>query len=248
MRRDHREPVGGERSLPLTKHVVGHHTPGRRRCQRASAVCCCSIEMSPPNCSVRVSPHGDMGDPHDEPQGSAPGRPAAGRARGPNQQCPRRPGRRVAHDNTVRLGPRWVQLPAAAPTQGGAWTCGSASPAGCSSSRTAPASPPSPRRRRSSSARAARPTAIARGAAAPPPPRCRVRPLRRPARPLGPPPPTRGGMRFLTPANAPSSALEDQGPVGSLRQVAAVGAIPPRCPATAGAGRTRRAPNGSGAT
>ncbi len=144
--------------------------------------------------------------------------------------------------------PAGCNCPAAAPTQGGAWTCGSASPAGCSSSRTAPASPPSPRRRRSSSARAARPTAIARGAAAPPPPRCRVRPLRRPARPLGPPPPTGGGMRFLTPANAPSSALEDQGPVGSLRQVAAVGAIPPRCPATAGAGRTRRAPNGSGAT
>ena len=38
MRRDHGEPVEVERCLPLTKRVVRHRTPGRRRCQRASAV------------------------------------------------------------------------------------------------------------------------------------------------------------------------------------------------------------------
>ena len=75
--------------------------------------------------------------------------------------------RRVAHDNTVRLGPRWVQLPRRAPTRAVAWNFGSASTAACSSSRTVPASPPSPRPRRSSSARAARPTAIAPSAPGP---------------------------------------------------------------------------------
>jgi hypothetical protein len=34
------------------------------------------------NCSGRVSPHGDMGDAHDEPKGSAPGRPADSGVRG----------------------------------------------------------------------------------------------------------------------------------------------------------------------
>ena len=109
--------------------------------------------------------------------------------------------RRVAHDNTVRLGPRWVQLPRRRPTRAGAWNCGSASTAGCSSSQTAPASPPSPRRRRSSSGRAARPTAIAPGAAAPRPyRRPRACPLRYPARPVGPLPRIRGGMLCPTPA------------------------------------------------
>src|SRR3990172_8292054 len=54
--------------------------------------CCWSIEMSWVNCSVRMSSHEDMGDTHNEPQGSAPGRTAQGRARREDQQCPRRPG------------------------------------------------------------------------------------------------------------------------------------------------------------
>src|SRR6266478_3614420 len=66
--------------------------PPRALSIRLAAECCWSIEMSPRNCSVRVSPHGDMGDAHDEPQGSAAGRPAQGRARPEDQQCPRRPG------------------------------------------------------------------------------------------------------------------------------------------------------------
>src|SRR6266567_2465576 len=32
--------------------------------------CCCSIKMSAPNCSVKVSSHEPTGDTHDEPEGS----------------------------------------------------------------------------------------------------------------------------------------------------------------------------------
>src|SRR5712691_7539972 len=53
--------------------------------------CCWSIRMSPVNFSVRMSPHGDMGDIHDEPQGSTPGWAAQGRAGREDQQYPRSP-------------------------------------------------------------------------------------------------------------------------------------------------------------
>src|SRR6266487_3019036 len=49
----------------------------RRSCQNdpagsnhASPPCCCSIKMSAPNCSVKVSSHEPTGDTHDEPEGS----------------------------------------------------------------------------------------------------------------------------------------------------------------------------------
>src|SRR5438309_9655808 len=59
--------------------------------QVLTLACCWSIRMSPLNCSVRMSPHGDMGDIHDEPKGSAPGRVAQGGAGREHQQCSRRP-------------------------------------------------------------------------------------------------------------------------------------------------------------
>src|SRR5712691_481693 len=40
--------------------------------------CCCSMKMSAPNCSVKVSSHETTGDTHDEPEGS----PASGVAQG----------------------------------------------------------------------------------------------------------------------------------------------------------------------
>src|SRR5882672_7623804 len=45
-----------------------------RAVKRAAPVCCCSIKMSAPNCSVKVSSHEPTGDTHDEPEGS----PASG--------------------------------------------------------------------------------------------------------------------------------------------------------------------------
>src|SRR5882724_5767843 len=59
--------------------------------KRTGARCCWSIRMSPLNCSVRMSPHGDMGDLDDEPQGSAAGRAAEGGAGREDQQWARRP-------------------------------------------------------------------------------------------------------------------------------------------------------------
>src|SRR3990170_6441420 len=40
--------------------------------------CCWSMKMSPRNCSVKVSPHDDMGDTHDESEGSAADRVTQG--------------------------------------------------------------------------------------------------------------------------------------------------------------------------
>src|SRR5712692_4225137 len=59
--------------------------------KRRGQGCCWSIRMSPPNCSVRMSPHEDMGDIHDESKGSAPGWAAQGRAGREDQQCARSP-------------------------------------------------------------------------------------------------------------------------------------------------------------
>src|SRR5436190_20172189 len=38
------------------------------------SVCCWSMKISPRNCSVKVSLHEDMGDTHDDPEGSPAGR------------------------------------------------------------------------------------------------------------------------------------------------------------------------------
>src|SRR5712691_10613354 len=40
--------------------------------------CCCSMKMSAPNCSVKVSSHETTGDTHDEPEGSSASRVSEG--------------------------------------------------------------------------------------------------------------------------------------------------------------------------
>jgi hypothetical protein len=96
-----------------------------------------------------MSPHGDTGDIHDEPQGSAAGRTAQRRpdfTRAPADDtaawspAPRdlaavlscRYHRRVAHDNTVRLGRAGSSCAGAGPTPAAAWSCASASTAASS--------------------------------------------------------------------------------------------------------------------
>ena len=45
---------------------------------RSTGRCCCSVKMSAPNYSVKVSSHELTGETHDEPERSASGRPAEG--------------------------------------------------------------------------------------------------------------------------------------------------------------------------
>ena len=106
----------------------------------------------------------------------------------------------VAHDNTVRLGPRWVQLPRRRAYTGRRLEVPSAWMAASSSSRTACASPRSPRPPPTlPSAPAAAPAAIAAGAAVPlsaPGPRGAAIPLPpENARWLHPPPPPQARAR-----------------------------------------------------
>src|SRR5713226_1171791 len=58
------------RHHPTLIRLPGDPAPRQAHRQGLCEPCCWSIRMSPLNCSVRMSPHGDMGDIHDEPKGS----------------------------------------------------------------------------------------------------------------------------------------------------------------------------------